>query len=111
MKKTTDSKGEEVGEIKMFRSNSLESLELTNRNSTKSPKKSSKKLDNKSPTKKSQDFLSKLQSASDDEAITNKNSAESIQAGLKKFTKDISDVAGKKLPHIVSFIILVIFLA
>ena len=71
------------------------------RESAKSPaKKTSKHLDARSPTKKSLDYLSKITASEEDDpedAIGNISSP-----GLRKYTRDISDVAGKRLPHIVS---------
>jgi len=49
----------------------------------------------KSPTKKSREHLNKI--TGDDE--------DNVPApGIKKFTKDISDVGAARLPHIVSYL-------
>lgn len=86
------------------KSNDAGSSKSSSRESAKSPaKKTSKHLDARSPTKKSLDYLSKIAAADEDDpedAIGNISSP-----GLRKYTRDISDVAGKRLPHIVSRIL------
>lgn len=77
------------------RSNSLENIDLSK--SQKSPtKRTSKHFDGKSPTKKSVDYLLAKNKGEDKNDIQEAV----LSPGNKKFTKDISDVAGKKLPHI-----------
>ena len=66
---------------------------------SKSPKKSSKHLDSRSPTKKSIDYLSKKAA---EQETTDLSKGDSSTPGIRKFTRDISDVAGKRLPKIVS---------
>ena len=76
----------------MPRSNSLENIDFSKQ--AKSPtKRTSKHFDGKSPTKKSVDYLLTKQKGDD-------KTPEVLSPGNKKFTKDVSDVAAKKLPHI-----------
>ena len=74
------------------RSNSLENIDM--KQAQKSPtKRTSKHFDGKSPTKKSVDYLlAKNKGDEIQEAV--------LSPGNKKFTKDLQDVVGKKLPHI-----------
>lgn len=97
---------------KLKRSDSIENI-VAGRSPTK--RTSSKLLDGKSPTKKSVDYLiSKSLKNSDDfdvfkdspdkkkQSMTAEQILGVTSPGLRKYTRDISDVAGKKLPHIVS---------
>ena len=78
---------------------------LSSKELAKSPsKKTSKHLDARSPTKKSLDYLSKIAAADENAAENSKGDISS--PGIRKYTRDISDVAGKRLPHIVSSFLL-----
>ena len=90
--------------------NSLDSTSTSSQKSSsslvKSPSKktTSKHLDARSPTKKSLDYLSKIAAATEGEDGLGEGEVPSgiSSPGLRKYTRDISDVAGKRLPHIVS---------